>query len=181
MATLTHLMTVEDFRKLPKASGGVCYELHHGELVTVTRPKLKHSLIQHNVRDTFLKLAEPGSLVLIEMAFRPLPEYELWSADVGYLSKERRQQADPEDNIHGAPDIVVEVLSPSNRAADLYEREQICLSNGTKEFWVADPDRRQVKVTTPDGRTVTWRSGQEIPVPLFGPDARIQVDALFEY
>jgi Uma2 family endonuclease len=181
MAALTHLMTVEEFRKLPKGAGGVSYELHHGELVTVTRPKLKHSLIQHNTRDLFKTLAEPGGWVLFEMAFRPLPEHELWTADVGYLSRERREQADPEDNIRGAPDIVVEFLSPSNTAAELYDREQICLANGTKEFWVADSDRRQVKVTTPDGRTVTWRSGQEIPLPLFGSGARIKVDDIFRY
>ena len=181
MAALTHLMTVEEFRKLPNGAGGVSYELHHGELVTVTRPKLKHSLVQANVRKRFEQFAEPGSYVEVEMAFRPLPEHELWSADVGYLSKERRLQADPEDNIRGAPDIVVEVLSPSNTAAELYDREQICLANGTREFWVADSDRRQVKVTTPDGRTVTWRSGQEIPLPLFGSDARIKVDDIFRY
>jgi hypothetical protein len=44
---------------------------------------------------------------------------------------------------------------------------------------VVDPDRRQVKISTPDGRTVTWRSGQEIPLPLFGREARLRVDDLF--
>jgi hypothetical protein len=52
--------------------------------------------------------------------------------------------------------------------------------NGAKEFWVVDPDRRQVKVSTPDGRTIAWQSGQEIPLPLFaGGGAGIAVDAIF--
>ena len=174
-------MTVEEFRSLPEGKGGVTFELRHGELVATTRPKIKHALIQHKTRDLLERLAELGSFVSVEMVFRPLPEYELWAADVGYLSKERNEKVDLDDNIHGAPDIVVEVLSPSNTAEELYDREQICLANGSKEFWVMDPDRRQVKVTTPDGRTVTWRSGQEIPLPLFGSDARIQVDDLFRY
>jgi hypothetical protein len=41
-----------------------------------------------------------------------------------------------------------------------------------------DVDRAQVKVSTPDGRTMTWHSGQEIPLPLLN-DARIVVDDLF--
>jgi Uma2 family endonuclease len=52
------------------------------------------------------------------------------------------------------------------------------MNNGAKEFWVVDPDRRQVKVSTPDGRTITWQSGQEIPLPLFS-GASIAVDAIF--
>jgi hypothetical protein len=41
-----------------------------------------------------------------------------------------------------------------------------------------DPDRRQVKISTPDGRTTTYRSGQEIPLPMFG-NATIAADAVF--
>ena len=167
-------MTVEEFRKLPESSGPVYHELRHGELVPVTRPKLKHSLIQRNLRRLFEALAEPGSYVDVEVAFRPLPEHELWAADVAYLSRDRFQQADPEDNVQGAPEIVVEVLSPSNTAAEIYDKEKLCLENGTKEFWVVDPDRRQVKVSTPDGHTITYQSGQEIPLLLF--DAKVAVD-----
>jgi len=147
----------------------------------VTRPKLKQSLIQRALRSPLELVAESGSLVDVELAFRPLPEHELWVADVAYLSAERFRQADPEDNIRGAPDLVVEVLSPSNTAAEIYEKEELCLENGSREFWVVDPDRRQVKVSTPDGHTQTWRSGQEIPLPLFGSEARVKVDDIFRY
>jgi len=177
MAATVGQLTVEDFRKLPEDSGGVYHELRHGEIVTVTRPKLKHSLIQRSLRRLLEQIAEPESLVDIEVAFRPLREHELWAADVAYLSAERFKQADPEDNIHGAPDIVIEVLSPSNTVAEIYDKEKLCLENGSKQFWVVDPDRRQVKVSTPDGRTVTYRAGQEIPLDLFA--AKLTVDAIF--
>lgn len=177
-ATTSHLMTVEEFRKLPEDSGPVYHELRRGELVTLTRPKLKHTLIQSKLRDLLRPLAAPGSYIEVEIAFRALPEYELRVADVAYLTPERFAAADPEDNIRGAPDLVIEVLSPSNTAAELYDKEKLCLENGAKEFWVVDADRRQVKVTTPDGRTVTYQSGQEIPLALFG-DAKLAVDAIF--
>jgi Uma2 family endonuclease len=174
-------MTVEEFRKLPEDQGPVYHELRHGELVPVTRPKLKHSLIQGHLCDYLKRISPLGSYTQIEIAFRPLAEHELWVADVAHLSAARFQQADPEDNFHGAPDMVIEVLSPSNTVAEMYDREKLCLENGAKEFWVVDPDRSQVKVSTPDGKTLTWREGQEIPLPLFGAEATVKVDDIFRY
>ena len=135
-------------------------------------------MIQRRLRSLLDRVAPAGSLVDTEIAYRPLPEYELLVADVAYLCRERWEQADPEDNLRGAPDLVIEVLSPSNTAAGIYDKEQLCLENGAKEFWVVDPDRRQIRVARPDGHTVTWRSGQDIPPPLFG-DAKLAVDAAF--
>jgi Uma2 family endonuclease len=178
MATTTHLMTVEEFRKLPEDSGPVCHELRHGEPVTVTRPKYKHYTIQRRIRYLLAQSAPPGGLVDIEFAFRPLSEHELRVADVAYVCAEREQAIDPDDNLRGAPDIVIEILSPSNSAAEIYDKEKLCLENGAKEFWVADPDRCQVKVSTADGHTITYQTGQEIPLALFG-GAKVAVDAIF--
>ena len=88
MAAITKLMTVEEFRRLPEPHGSVDHELRHGEVVSVTRPKLKHSLIQRNLRELLARSVEAGSYVDKEIAFRPLPEYELWVADVAYVSAE---------------------------------------------------------------------------------------------
>src|SRR5262249_19788850 len=127
MATATHLMTVEEFRNLPEDRGPVYHELRHGELVAVTRPKVKHFRIQRNLRRLLEPLAEREDVVELEVAFRPLPEHEVWCADVAYVSGERFRQTDPEDNIRGAPELVVEVLSPSNTVAEIYDKEQTCL------------------------------------------------------
>lgn len=177
MATTTGLMTVEEFRQLPE-TGPFYYELRRGEPVPVTRPKFKHHLIQSRLRDLLKPLAPAGAFVDCELAFRALPEYELRVADVAYLSAERLQQADPEDNIRGAPDLVVEILSPSNTVTEINEKEKLCLENGAREFWVADLDLRQVKVSTPDGITTTYRSGQEIPLRLLGAGV-LKVDDIF--
>ena len=177
MAVTTSLMTIEEFCKLPEDVGPVYHELRHGELVPVTRAKLKHQMIQSRVRRLLEPLAPPAALVEVEVAFRALPQYELRVADVAYVAPERWAKADPDDYIQGAPDLVIEVLSPSNTATELYDKEKLCLNNGAKEFWVVDPDRRQVKVSTPDGRTITWQSGQEIPLLFSGTG--VAVEAIF--
>lgn len=178
MAATTNLLTVEEFRKMPEDDGPVYHELRQGEIVAVTRPKLKHSLIQARIRDLLKPLAPPGAMMEYEVAFRALPEYELRVADIAYVSAQRMSQADPEDNIRGAPDLVIEVLSPSNTASEMYDKEQLCLENGAREFWVLDSIRRQVKVSTPDGHTRTYRSGELIPLALFG-GTTLAVDAIF--
>jgi Uma2 family endonuclease len=166
-ATTSQLCTVEQFRRLPEDSGPVLHELRHGEIVPLTRPKFRHSLIQRNLRRALEDIADPASFVDTEVSFRPLPEFELWVADVAYLSAERFSQVDLDDNVQGAPEIVIEVLSPSNNSDEMKERERVCLENGTREFWVVDPKCREVKISTPDGGCTTWRSGQQIPLPLF--------------
>lgn len=177
-ATTVHPMTVEEFERLPEDDGPAYHELRHGELVSVSRPKLKHAITQRNLRRLVESLADPASYVDTEVAFRPLPEHEVRVADVAYISRERWEKTDLNGYFQGAPDLVIEVLSPSNTASGIYEKEKLCLENGSREFWVVDYDLRQVKISTPDGHTVTWHSGQEIPLPLLG-NARIAVDAIF--
>jgi len=169
-------MTVEQFRQLPE-TGPFYYELRHGQAVPVTRPKLKHTLIQEQLRG-LLEQAVPDMFVAVEFPFRALPEHELRVADVAIVSNDRIDQADREDNLHGAPDLVVEVLSPSNTVAEINDKEKLCLENGSKEFWVVDTNLRQVKVSTPDGITTTFRSGQEIALRVFR-GGMLRVDEIF--
>ncbi len=177
--TSTRLVTVQEFRQLPEDEGAVYHELRHGEIISVTRPKLRHALVQRNLRELLEELADQESYVDTEVAFRPLPEFELWVADVAYVSAERFANSDPDDNIRGAPDLVVEVLSPSNTAAEILEKERVCLSNGTEEFWVVDPKQKRVRVSTSKGTNDSYENGQEIPLPLFG-NATLPVSAIFE-
>ena len=59
----------------------------------------------------------------------------------------------------------------------MLEKEQLCLDNGCQEFWVIDPKRRIVRVSTPDGHSKTYQTGQQIPL-LFGGE--LAVAAIFE-
>ena len=164
--TITHLMTVDEFRLLPE-TGPFYYELRRGELVSVTRPKMKHVKVQRRLRQLLEAMTGNSGIVEIEIAFRAIAEHDLRIADVAFVSQERWQRADPDDNLLGAPELVIEVLSPSNTATEIFDKEKLCLENGCREFWVVDPVRRQVKVSTPDGLTKTYPEGQQIPMGLF--------------
>jgi Uma2 family endonuclease len=174
----TKLMTVAEFQALPEASGEFVYELQRGEVVPMTRPKLKHSILQRRLFKLLEGAAEPLGWLDTEMAFRALPEHELRAADVAFVRQERFSATDPEDNIAGSPDLIIEVLSPSNSASEMYEREELCLSTGCAEFWVVDPERQTVRVAKPGGSFAVYHSGEQIPLPLLG-HGTLAVDSIF--
>ena len=107
-------------------------------------------------------------MVETEVAFRALPEYELRGADVAFVSKERWDATDDDDNLHGSPELVIEILSPSNTKAEIHEKAVLCLSTGAREFWVLDAKRKTISVTPRDGDSVVYRIGDRIPLALFG-------------
>lgn len=174
-SSTTRLMTVAEFEQLPEAEG--CrYELQHGELVTLAPPRYKHSLVQQKMMLLLQTAAAEAGPVFTELGFRPLAEYEFRYADVAWASQQRSDATDPNSYFRGVPELVVEVLSPSNTVAEMIDKERLCLENGAREFWVVDIDHRVVRVSTPDGLTVTYKAGQEIPL-LFG--GKLAVNAIF--
>jgi len=177
MAALPNLITVHEFRELPKG-GEYAYELHHGEVVPVTRPKARHSELQHRVFMLLAPKLESFGAVRIEYAFRPFSEFELRAADVAAISRERFIQVDPDDNLHGAPELVIEVRSPSNTQLQLKEFVALCLNRGAIQCWIIDPVRKSVTVMHRDGTALAFTSGQSLPLNDFGSDA-LAIDEIF--
>ena len=95
-----------------------------------------------------------------------MPENEYRIGDVVFISRGRWEKLPADGYFDGAPDIVIEILSPSNTAAEMLDKEQLCLENGAKEFWVVDLIHQHVKVSTSDGRTSTWKCRPADSVPL---------------
>jgi Uma2 family endonuclease len=135
------LVTVEQYRRLP-AREGILQELHWGMVVTLTRPKMQHAKLQSRLARLLRPIAEHLGVVETEVAFRPLPEYELRGADVAFIAQHRWDSTQDDDNLRGSPELVIEVLSPSNTKAEIHEKAVLCLSTGTLQFWVVDPNRQ---------------------------------------
>jgi Uma2 family endonuclease len=174
-STTTKLMTFEEIARLPEPGGLSYYELHNGELVQLTRPALNHMFVQKRLQ-TLLDAASAAGYAFVEVGLRMLPEFEYRIADVAWSPRDHWAQMDPAGQFMGVPELVIEVLSPSNTAGQLLDREQLCLDNGAREFWVVNMERRQVKVTSREGRAAIYKAGQQIPL-FFG--GSIAVDAIF--
>ncbi len=177
MGATTQLMTFAEFEKLPD---DVCRhsELRHGELVFVPPPRKAHVWLQQRIAKLLIRHADDEAVVGMEIPFRPLAEHEFYKADVAYVSEARWRESGSKGDLLGSPELVIEVLSPSNTSSEMNDRKTLCLDTGCREFWVIDPWNIQVDVSTPDGQTVTYRRSQSIPLPLFG-GATLAVDEIF--
>jgi len=170
-------MTFAEFEKLPDE---VCrrHELRHGELVEVPPPIHRHVRSQYRIRELLRVRAPDGGVVEKEMPFRLLPDYEYYIVDVAYMTRATWDRIDPAGYLDCAPELAIEILSPSNTITEMNDRKKTFLASGCKEFWLVDPINRQIDVSTPDGITTTYRTGQSIPLPLLGGGA-LPVDDIF--
>ncbi|MDZ4800271.1 MAG: Uma2 family endonuclease [Bryobacteraceae bacterium] len=124
--------------------------------------------------------APSGSFVSMEMPFCAYPEYDMRVADVGYISRERWAQTDPDGNLQGAPDITIEILSPSNTAREMREKCVLCLTHGSKQFWIVDEKNRRVHINYDDKSSQSFAPGDEIPMDLLSPGKILAVSRIFE-
>jgi Uma2 family endonuclease len=175
VATTTTPMSFAQFEKLPDT--GVRRELRNGEPVEMPPPERKHYLIQQRLLDLLKQAVSSPDMVGTEMGFKVgARDYRI--ADVAYVSG-KRWNANPESKfLEGAPELVIEVLSPANTASEIRDKRKLCFDHGSREFWVADPQQREIEVSTPDGRSMTYKSGQEIPL-FFAPGRTLVVEAVF--
>ena len=152
MGVTSGLLSVAEFARLPQPAKGVRQELHHGQLVEMPPVKKRHTKLQKRLVSLLGDAIDQGRFgVDKEFPFRPAPEYEVWVADVAVFSLALWDETSDDDYFRGVPEIVIEVLSPSNSATEMAEREEICLGRGGQEFWVVDPDREGVRMTRADG------------------------------
>ena len=175
MTTAVKLVTVAEFLDRPDVAGGY-EELRQGEVFMVAFPRYRHGEVQFRIQMALIEVIGEVARVRVEMAFRARPEFEFRRADIGVISVARAEVADEEGYISGAPEIVIEVESPSNTAREFREKEALCLANGALAFWVVYPDRREVTVAVAEGRR-TYHDGDEIELRGFG-EKRVAVSEL---
>lgn len=142
----TGLVTVDEFLELPEPTEGHL-ELHHGEVVTMPPPKRGHQRIQRKLQALLLPCIGEAGVVEVEMAFRPTSEHEVWRADIAYVTRERDAATGDDEYLMGAPELVVEVLSPSNTAEEIEDKRLVCMENGCISFWVWSQKRQSISVT----------------------------------
>jgi Uma2 family endonuclease len=101
--------------------------------------------------------------------------------DLMYLSPQRLDRRTG-SNIQGAPDLVVEVLSPGTAMLDLTRKKSLYASYGVDEYWVVRPAERRVDVLrrTGDhfGQAVTLEPGETLRSALL-PGFALELAALF--
>ena len=146
-------LTAEEFMTLPE--GDRKLELHDGRVVDVSPASHRHSRVQKRILRKLDDWCEAHGLN------EPLPELpcrlstgRLVVPDVGYVRDPARSvAADDAGVLAGVPDVAVEVVSPTDRPADVREKVQWYLDDHCPLLWLVDPQRRTATVYRPDGAT----------------------------
>jgi Uma2 family endonuclease len=174
--SLPRPITVEEYERIPDPPGGR-YELHHGEVVFMTFPVRQHKELQRRLRRVLESLpGAEGYIVDMEFPYRPLPENEVWGADVACVSGTRYEAI--EKWLEGSPELVIEVKSPSNTQAEMYDKAMTTLAGaGAAEFWIVDPETRTVLVHRKASGMRIFGADEAVPLLMF--DARIALSELF--
>lgn len=150
-------------------------ELVEGEIVEMSKPSGLHGQITfllslkigNYVVDNKLGIvtaAETGFIVERNADGRDTVR----ALDIAFLSSARAPRVLPDQLLDIAPDLAVEVISPSNDAADIRLKIRQLLDAGTALVWIVYPDLRIVDVHTRDGSTTleaddTLSGGEVLP------------------
>ena len=137
--------TYEDYRTAPPDKR---YELLDGELLLTPAPNLKHQRLQLRLGMRLAQFIEERGLG--ELFFAPcdvvLSDTDVVQPDLLFVSRERRHLLSNGDNVQGAPDLVVEILSPATAERDRGYKRSLYARHGVKEYWVVDPVAETVSI-----------------------------------
>lgn len=135
-------ITVQEFRDMEFPDNDpFIYELLNGVLMKKQAPTSRHQTAVTKILfafETVVQTHDKGFAFTspIDVFF---DKYNNTQPDVLFITKERSFLIDPTNGIVGAPDIVVEVISPSSVKADKKDKKELYLQFGVKEFWLIDP------------------------------------------
>jgi Uma2 family endonuclease len=174
----TKPLTIEEFDKLDLPEDRN-WELRNGELVEVTFPLLIHRYLQLRIAYLFLQ-AFPNAHVLVEYSFQIPETNDKRSADVGMTSRERGEQALKKGILLGSPEIVVEVLSPSNSMAQLRRDRRVFFEHGTLLFLIVDPEDSTIEVYVKGEKSAATLSVDDtVEISVFSERKTIPVREVF--
>lgn len=135
--------TVADYQALPP--GPPYYQLVEGEIIMAPSPSSFHQDIAGNVY--VLLRQHVAKHRLGKVCIAPLDVYlsdvNVFQPDVFFLSNASFSLL-RDDGVHGAPDLVVEIVSPSNGLLETRRKRPLYAQHGVKEEWLIEPTLQQI-------------------------------------
>ena len=174
-------LTVAEYRNLPET--GPRYQLIEGDLYMAPAPDRFHQDISRNLEVMLANyLSEHPIGVLYDAPFDVyLTDTDVFQPDLLIVLNENRGIL-TDAGAEGAPDLVVEVLSPKTRQLDLVTKKRIYARMGVKELWIIDPEPKEVAVYRFDQDTTepVAKLGrqEELNSPLL-PNMAIRIGEIF--
>jgi Uma2 family endonuclease len=153
MRAASHKLTYADLAALP--DDGLRHELIDGKHYVSPSPRVRHQVVLANLYSAVNAHVRAHGLGMV--LFAPLDvvlsAHDVLVPDMLYVSRDRLALFE-ERSLHGAPDLVAEVLSPSTRRRDQTLKKARYQELGVAEYWLADPQQEAITVCRGPG---DWR------------------------
>ena len=159
------------------------YELLDGELIVAPAPNSAHQRIDIRLGVLLHLFVNEGNLGEVFTAPYDvvLSETDVVQPDLLFISNEHAYIITPA-NAHGAPDLVVEILSPSTAERDRTFKRALYARYGVHEYWLVDPETRTVTVLLLDdgvfAEVAHYGAGQTLTSPTL-PGFTTNLDDIF--
>ncbi|MBI4521585.1 MAG: Uma2 family endonuclease [Gemmatimonadetes bacterium] len=179
------LLTAEEFQRLPDDPQGGRMELVRGRVVREPPPKPVHGGLDASFAARLYQFVKQRRLgvVFTNVGFiLGVDPDTVRGPDLSFVSKERIPPGGYTSGEYWrmAPDLAVEILSPSNTAAEIEEKVAEYLAAGGRLVWVVNPKRRTVRVYGSGGAVRTLTVGDVLEGEDVLPGFRLSVAKLFE-
>ena len=181
--TSTALMTAEELMELPRGEG-FRYELINGELEKTMSAGFPHGRITMRLAgplSEFIWTHDLGEIFAAETGYQLTfgPDTVL-APDISFVSKERLDHVGETERFWpGAPDLVVEVLSPSDRTSKVNRKTLRWLGYGAKQVWIVSQKDRTVKVYRSPEDVTTFAGSDYLEAQDLLPGFRLSLDWIF--
>lgn len=174
-------LTYEDYVRTPD---GERYQLLDGVLVKEPAPGVPHQVVSANLSfllQTFVRATGVG-LVLTSPIDLVLSRENVLQPDIAFIARERVAGVVNDRGIWAAPDLVVEILSPSTEKRDRELKREIYARHGLTELWLVDLKHQVIEVyRSTEGTLVLAQRhgpGDMVTTPTL-PGLTIPVDEVF--
>lgn len=181
MPAVTTRFDYDDYVRLP--DDGIRYEVLDGALVMSPSPNLLHQRASARLFHALYSFVEEHGLGLVLSAPFDvlLGDHDILVPDLVFVA-EGRMEILEKRGATGAPDLVVEILSPSTRGRDLTEKRAIYERYRVPAYWVVDPEAETIAVLRlTEGRYTapeTLGAGQTVTTALL-PGSALAVESVF--
>lgn len=140
--------TYQDYRDLP--DDGYRYEVIWGELFMTPAPSTGHQLISRNLGFMiwdYVRTHDLGEVLFAPVDLVIEPGATPVQPDILFIAKEHLDII-TEKNVYGVPDILIEILSPSNPEHDQERKFKLYEQAGVPEYWMVDPETHTMEIFT---------------------------------
>lgn len=142
----TKKYTYEDYCKI---SDDKRYELIEGELLMTPSPITRHQRISRRLEFILEKFITENKLG--ELFYAPYDVHfdneNVVQPDILFISKDKLGIIG-EENVQGAPDLVIEIISESSAYRDMVQKKKLYAKFGVKEYWIVIPEGEEIEIHT---------------------------------